>query len=110
MFIVLFLMRAMSPAIKSTVVMFLAGATLPLLAFADETQNDQPVTVVTLYSTTVPVLGEGSLGRPVVTQPIQVVAGGVKSTPGSCFDIAANGDVNPAAGECVVLESGVKRQ
>jgi len=99
----------MKPAIQSTVVMFLVGTALPLLALADEVQNHQPVTVVTLYSTTAPALGEGSLGRPVTTQPIQVVAGGVKSTPGSCFELAANGDVNAAAGECVVLQSAVVR-
>jgi hypothetical protein len=78
----------------------------PLLSHGEETKSDQ-VTVVTLFSSTLPALGETVLVRPVVTQPIYVVDGGVKPTPGSCFDLAANGDVNPVAGECVVLRSAV---
>lgn len=99
----------MKPAIKSTVVTFIVGVALPMLVRADEAQVGHPVTVVTLYSTTVPAMSESASVRPVVTQPIQVVAGGVKSTPGSCFDLAANGDVNAAAGDCVVLQSAVAR-
>jgi len=99
----------MKTAIKLTVVTYIVGAALPMLAHADEVQSGHPVTVVTLYSTTVPAMGESASARPVVAQPIQVVAGGVKSTPGSCFDLAANGDVNPAAGDCVVLRSAVAR-
>jgi len=99
----------MKTTIKSAVVTFIVGAAMPMLAHADEVQVGHPVTVVPLYSTTVPALAESASVRPVVTQPIQVVAGGVKSMPGSCFDLAPNSEVNPASGNCVVLLSAVAR-
>lgn len=93
----------MKNLVKSALLAMFVSSAFPLLAQAADAA--QPVTVVTLTSTTLPALSGGALTHPVVAQPIRVVDGGVKATAGSCFDLDGQGNVVPVAGDCVVLRS-----
>jgi hypothetical protein len=95
-------------------VVFLATVTLTFAGFARATPVattassdgiEQPVTVITLRSATVPDDTNAASRRPQVANPIQVSNGGVRTEPGSCFAISADGNLNPLPGDCVVLRS-----